>query len=52
MDDCIEKLGQSKCNYMSTIYLRDAFYTLRFAKTLQKYCGITPHYGSPSYHYL
>ena len=37
---------------MSTIDLRDAFNTLRLAKTSQKYCGITPYYGSPTYHYL
>ena len=37
---------------MSTIELRDAFHTLRLAKTLQTYCGITPYYGSPTYHYL
>ena len=32
---------------MSTIDLRDAFHT-----SSQKYCGITPYYGSPTYHYL
>ena len=37
---------------MSTIDLRDAFHTMRLAKTSQKYCGITPYYGSPTYHYL
>ena len=37
---------------MSTISLRDAFHTLRLAKTCQNYCGITPYYGSPAYHYL
>ena len=37
---------------MSTIDLRDAFYTLRLAKTSQNYCGITPYYGSLTYHYL
>ena len=37
---------------MSTIDLRDAFHTLRLAKTLQKYCGIMPYYSSPPYHYL
>ena len=54
VQDCIEQLGQSKCkcNYMSTIDLRNAFHTLRLAKTSQKYCGITPYYGSPTYHYL
>ena len=52
VQDCIEQLGRSKYDYMSTIDLRDAFHTLRLAKTLQKYCGITPYYGSPTYHYL
>ena len=37
---------------MSTIDLRDAFHTLRLAKTSQKYCRITPYYGPPTYHYL
>ena len=37
---------------MSTIDLRDALHTLRLAKTSQKYCGITPYFGSPTYHYL
>ena len=52
VQDCIEQLGRSKCDYMSTIDLRDAFHTLRLVKTSQKCCGITPYYGSPTYHYL
>ena len=31
---------------------RDVFHTLRLALSSQKYCGITPYYGSPTYHYL
>ena len=50
--DCIEQLGRKKCYYLSTIDLRDAFHMLRLALSSQKYCGITPHYGSPTYHYL
>ena len=34
------------------IDLRDAFHMLRLALSSQKYCGITPHYGSPTHHYL
>ena len=49
---CIEQLGRKKCHYLSTIDLRDAFHTLRLALSSQKYCGITPYYGSPTYHYL
>ena len=37
---------------MSTKDLRDALNTLRLTKTSQKYCGMTPYYGSSSYHYL
>ena len=50
--DCIEQLGRKKCHYLSTIDLRDAFHTLRLALSSQKYCGITPYYESPTYHYL
>ena len=50
--DCIEQLGRKKCHYLGTIDLRDTFHTLRLALSSQKYCGITPYYGSPTYHYL
>ena len=50
--DCIEQLGRKHCHYLSTIDLRNAFHTLRLASSSQKYCGITPYYGSPTYHYL
>ena len=50
--DCIEQLGRKKCHYLSTIDLRDAFHTLQLALSSQKYCGITPYYRSPTYHYL
>ena len=50
--DCLEQLGRKKCHYLSMIDLRDAFHTLRLVLSLQKYCDITPYYGSPTYHYL
>ena len=50
--DCIEQLGRKKCHYLTMIDLRDAFHMLRLALLSQKYCGITPYYGSPTYHYL
>ena len=50
--DCIKQLGRKHCHYLSTIDLRDAFHTLQLATSSQKYCGITPYYGSPTYHYL
>ena len=50
--DCLEQLGRKCCHYLSTIDHRDTFHTLQLASSSQKYCGITPYYGSPTYHYL
>ena len=50
--DCIKQLGRKKCHYLSMTDLRDTFHMLRLALSSQKYCGITPYYGSPTYHYL
>ena len=50
--DCIEQLGRKHCHYLSTIDLRDAFHILQLATSSQKYCGIMPYHGSPTYHYL
>ena len=37
---------------MSVLNLRDAYHTLLLAEQSQKYCGLTPYYGSPTYVYL
>ena len=50
--DCIEAIGASKCEVMSVLDLRDAYHTLLLAGESQKYCGLTPYYGSPTYVYL
>ena len=48
----MNNLVKKCCHYLSTIDWRDAFHTLWLAASSQKYCGITPYYGSPTYHYL
>ena len=50
--DCLDAIGNSACEVFTVIDLRDAYHTLRLAKESQKYCGITPYYGAPTYHYL
>ena len=50
--DCLDAIGNSDCDILSVLDLRDAYHTLRLAKESQKYCGITPYYGSPTYYYL
>ena len=49
--DAIQILGASGCEVVSVLDLRDAYHTLRLAKDSQKYCGITPYYGSDTYLY-
>ena len=34
---------------MHVLDLRDAYHTLPLAEESQKYCGLTPYYGSPTY---
>ena len=50
--DCIEAIGKSNCQVMRVLDLRDAYHTLWLTKKSQKFCGITPYYGSPTYYYL
>ena len=49
--DAIQILGASGCEVISVIDLRDAYHTLRLSKKSEKYCGITPYYGSDTYLY-
>ena len=44
-------LGNSKCEVLSVLDLKDAFYTLRLSENLRKYCEILPYFGSSSYFY-
>ena len=50
--DCLEAISASKCEVMSVLDLRDVYHTLPLAEESQKYCGLTPYYGSPTYVYL
>ena len=50
--DCLEAIGASKCEVMSVLDLRDTYHTLPLAEESQKYCGLTPYYGSPTYIYF
>ena len=44
-------LGNSKCEVLSVLDLKDAFHSLRLSENLRKYCGILPYFGSSSYLY-
>ena len=49
--DMFSVLGNSKCEVLSVLDLKDAFHSLRLLENSKKYCGILPYFGSPSYLY-
>ena len=49
--DTFTALGNSKCEVLSVLDLKDAFHSLRLSKKSKKYCGILPYFGSASYLY-
>ena len=49
--DTFTTLGNSKCEVLSVLGLKDAFHSLRLSEKSKKYCGVLPHFGSVSYLY-
>ena len=44
-------LGNSKCEVLTVLDLKDAFHSLRLSENSRKYCGILPYFDSSSYLY-
>ena len=44
-------LGSSRCQVLSVLDLRVAFYLLRLLRNSKRYCGIVPYFGNASYLY-
>ena len=49
--DTFSVLGNSKCDVLSVLDLKDAFHSLRLSENSKKYCGILPYFGNSSYLY-
>ena len=49
--DTFTTLGNSKCEVLLVLDLKDAFHSLRISEKSKKYCGILPYFGSASYLY-
>ena len=49
--DTFSVLGNSKCEVLSVLDLKDAFHSLRLSEKSKKYCRILPYFGSSSYLY-
>ena len=49
--DTFSVLGNSKCEVLSVLDLKDAFHSLRPLEESKWYCGILPYFGSALYLY-
>ena len=49
--DTFSVLGNSKCEVLSVLDLKDAFHSMRLSENSRKYFGILPYFGSSSYLY-
>ena len=49
--DTFSVLGNSKCEVLSVLDLKDAFHSLRLLEDLKRYCSILPYFRSMSYIY-
>ena len=49
--DTFSVLGNSKCEVLSVLDLKDASHSLRLSENSKKYCGILPYFASLSYLY-
>ena len=51
LKDTFTMLGNTECEVMSVLDLKDAFHSLRLTECSKKYCGILLYFGSTSYLY-
>ena len=51
LKDTFSVLGSSRCEVLSVLGLKDAFYSLRLLENSKIYCGMLPYFGSASYLY-
>ena len=49
--DTFSVLGNSKCEVLLVLDLKDAFHSLRLSEQAKKFCGILPYFGSALYIY-
>ena len=51
MKDVLSILGNSKCEIMSCVDIKDAYHSIPLTEKSKEYCGILPYFGSPIYRY-
>ena len=51
MSDVLSILGNSKCEVVSCVDIKDAYHSIKLTEKSKEYCGILPYFGSPIYRY-
>ena len=51
MSDVLSILGNSECEVVSCVDIKDAYHLIRLTEMSKEYCGILPYFGSPIYRY-
>ena len=47
MSDVLSILGNSGCEVVSCLDIKDAYHSIRLTEKSKEYCGILPYFGSP-----
>ena len=47
MTDVLSILGNSECEVVSCVDIKDAYCSIRLTEKSKEYCGILPYFGSP-----
>ena len=51
MSDVLSILGNSECEVVSCVDIKDAYHSIKFTEKSKEYCSILPYFGSPIYRY-
>ena len=51
MSDVLSILGNSECEVVSCVDIKDAYHSIGLTEKSKEYCGILPYFGSPIYRY-
>ena len=51
MSDVPSMLGNSECEVVSCVDIKDAYHSIRLIEKSKEYCGILSYFGSPIYRY-
>ena len=51
MSDVLSILGNSECEVVSCVDIKDAYHSIRLTEKSKEYCGILLYFDSPIYRY-